>query len=320
MTTRRAQDDNRAAIIDRDPIASKLRAMDFLRSGLVLGITVGSIAGCRSGDKTSTSAGGARSGGSSAGSAAHVVPWFPRAAPLLLAPGRTPDRSLIAWADTTVVDPEGGLTDSSATFVHLDGSVEKGRVAITQSAEGCTEAAIDPAPATPWGVGFIGESPTPLRVDSIRGMSPKDSTALTRTAYRLASTVPNGAGSRFGGLAFVLVDLWRVTLPSGKMAVVASLRRQINQEDSPMQERTFIVAESDSLSSDGYSLAYSERSSGLEEVVESHELLAAFSFAPATAVDFLVAHDFGDETSYAILERTAPGKWTMRWTSQRFSC
>src|SRR5207244_3678482 len=140
-----------------------------------------------------------------------------------------------------------------------------GRVAITQSAEGCIEASIDPAPPTPWGVGFIGGSPRPIRVDSLRGMSRQDSSALTRVAYRLASTVSAGITSRFTGLPFVIVDLWRSRLPDGSTAVAATLRRQINQEDSPLEERTFIIAESDSTAPDGFAMAYSERSSGAEE-------------------------------------------------------
>jgi hypothetical protein len=293
--------------------------MHLIRFGMVsLGITIVLLEGCRSGDKSSSAAGPGNDAGTAQG--ASTVSWFRGAAPLLLAPGRTPDRSLIALADTDQVEPEGALLDSNATFVRLDGTLVKGRVAITQSAEGCTEAAIEPGPTTPWGVGFIGGSPTPLRVDSIRGMSPQDSSSLTRTATRLASTVPNGPGSRFGGLPFVIVDLWRAKLPDANTAVIAALRRQINQEDSPLQERTFVIAETDTLEPDGYSLVYSQRSSGAEETVESRELLAAVTFPQNPAVELVVAHDFGDETSYGIVERSAPRKWVVRWISRRFSC
>jgi hypothetical protein len=293
--------------------------MHFIRFGMVpLGIAIAVLGGCRSADKSSSPS---RSGnGPGTTERTNTVSWFRGAAPLLLAPGRTPDRSLIALADTDQVEPEGALLDSNATFVRLDGTLLKGRVAITQSAEGCTEAAIEPAPATQWGAGFIGGSPTPLRVDSLRGMSPQDSSSLARTATRLASTVPNGPGSRFGGLPFVIVDLWRAKLPDANTSIVATLRRQINQEDSPLQERTFVIAESDSLEPDGYSLVYSQRSSGAEETVESRELLAVVTFPQSSAVELVVAHDFGDETSYGIVERSAPRKWAVRWGSRRFSC
>jgi hypothetical protein len=295
----------------------RLRRFTFVALAASLSLT-----GCRSGDDRSANS--RRKNGSApngpAGPSTASVPWFSGTAPLLLAPGRSTDQSLIALADTMEIEPEGSLLDSNATFLRLDGTRAAGRVAITQSAEGCIEASIEPAPSTAWGVGFIGGAPTPLRVDSIRGMSRQDSSALTRIAYRLASTVPNGAGSRFTGLPFAIVELWRARLPDGSTAVAATLRRQINQEDSPLEERTFIVAESDSTAPDGYALMYSERSRGSEETVESRELLAAVTFSPATTVDFIVAHDFGDQTAYSIVERVARARWVMRWASRRFSC
>ena len=308
-------------IIDRDPFDSKLRSMRLRRSTLVAFAASVSLMGCRSGDDRSANSrqNGAASGGA-AGTSSVPVRWFPRTAPLLLAPGRSPDRSLIALADTNEVEPEGALLDSSATFFRLDGGSAPGRVAITQSAEGCIEASIDPAPSTPWGVGFIGGHPAPLTVDSMAEMTKQDSSALTRVAYRLASTVPNGPKSRFTGLPFAVVQLWRMKLPDGATALAATLRRQINQEDSPLEERTFIIAESDATAPDGYGLMYSEQASGAEETVESRELLAAVIFPPSNAVDLVVSHDFGDETSYSIVERVGRGRWVVRWASRRFSC
>jgi hypothetical protein len=295
--------------------------MRFRRSTLAALAASVSLTGCRSTDDRSANSrqNGAAANGAG-GTAATLVPWFPRTAPLLLVPGRSPDRSLIALADTIEVEPESALLDSNATFIRLDGGSAPGRVAITQSAEGCIEASLDPAPSTPWGVGFIGGSPAPLKVDSMAEMTRQDSSALTRVAYRLASTVPNPPKSRFTGLPFAVVQLWRTRLPDGSTAVAATLRRQINQEDSPLEERTFIIAESDSTAPGGYALMYSEQSSGAEETVESRELLAAVTFLPSSAVELIVSHDFGDQTSYSIVERVARGRWVVRWASRRFSC
>src|SRR5258708_37464819 len=113
--------------------------------------------------------------------------------------------------------------------------------------------------------------------------------------------MPSVGKSRFTGLPFAVVQLWRARLPDGSTVMAATLRRQINQEDSPLEERTFIIAESDSTAPDGYAKVYSEQSSGEEETVESRELLAAVTFPPAAAIDLVVSHDFGDETSYSII-------------------
>jgi hypothetical protein len=98
---------------------------------------------------------------------------------------------------------------------------------------------------------------------------------------------------------------------------VATTKRQINQEDSPLEERTLLVAESDA--SGSLSLVHSSRSAGPEETVEGSELLAAVSFGPGQ-VQLVLSHDYGDETAYGIVERLSRGNWKLRWSSRRFSC
>src|SRR5258708_40216677 len=105
-------------LIDRDPFDSKLRSMRFRRSTFVALVASVSLTGCRSGDdRSANSRQNGTTIGSATGTPAAAVPWFPRAAPLLLAPGRSPDRSLIALADTIELEPEGSLLDSNATFI-----------------------------------------------------------------------------------------------------------------------------------------------------------------------------------------------------------
>lgn len=309
-------------IIDQSACEPKLRLMGLRRLSTLVIASYIAAAACGSGDDPSKAGAATKRapGTDSSTRAASTIRWFPGAEPMLLLPAHSADRSLVAAADSLAEEPGEGLLDLPATLIRLDGGRVSARVSIAQGPEGCIEAALDPAPAAPWGVGFVGGSPSALATDSLRGMSRQDSTALTRVTFRLASAVPNVPGGRFAGLAFVLVDLWRVRLSDGNVVIVATTRRQINQEDSPLQERTFIVAESDSAAAGGYSLVYSLRSSGLEETVESRELLAAVAFPAPASVDLVVSHDFGDETSYSIVERESPRRWVLRWTSRRFSC
>jgi hypothetical protein len=283
-----------------------------------LAVLVLACAGCRGKDT------GARSGGGGAkvytgSSTGTPVAWFANSAPLLLVPSHAPDRALLVFADSTIDEADELPGDSTARLLRLDGTSDPVRLTVLQNAEGCSESSLDPSPAKSWGAGFIGGTPTGVAIDTLRGMSRNDSTALTREAFRLASAIPNGEGSRFGGLPFAIVDLWRMKTTEGKTVIVAAMRRQLNQEDSPLEERTFIVAESDAPTSD-YSLVYSERASGAEETVESRELLAAVTFPGSNALELVVSHDFGDETAYAIVERTGAKQWKVRWTSRRFSC
>ena len=269
---------------------------------------------------TSNDAGTARSRATGAATDSVVAPttisWFDGAAPLLLAPAHSNDRALVVLADSMADDLEDGALAQPGTLIQLDGTSSVVRVTLSSGSEGCVDAALQPAPSKAWGVGFVGKAPVALRVDSIRSISRADSIALTPAIFRLASGLPDTAGGRFAGLPFSLADLWRVKTADGRTIVVAATRRQINQEDSPLQERTLIVAEADATGA--LSRAYSTRSSGPEETVEGSELLAAVSFGAATQLIF--SHDFGDEVSYTILERGANGAWTLRWASRRFSC
>ena len=59
-------------------------------------------------------------------------------------------------------------------------------------------------------------------------------------------------------MPFVVRSLWRFKLPNGIPVVVAGVTRQLNQEATPLQEYTFLVAEQ-SASDSSYSTKYSER-------------------------------------------------------------
>jgi hypothetical protein len=215
-------------------------------------------------------------------------------------------------------DLEDGTLSEPGTLVRLDGSIEPTRISVSSASEGCVDASLQPAPNAPWGVGFVGGAPRSLHVDSLRAISRADSLALTPVVFRLASGVPNAPGGRFKGLPFVLVDLWRFRAADGAVVIIATTKRQINQEDSPLEERTLIIAESDS--SGTFSLAYSARSTGAEETVEGSELLAVVAFAARADLELIFSHDFGQEGSYSVVEREARGKWKLRWVSGRLSC
>lgn len=248
---------------------------------------------------------------------AAPVTWFDDVEPMILAPSHSNDRALVVAADSLAPDLEDGALRPPGTLVRLDGTTIPVQVSISSSSEGCVDAAIQPAPSTVWGVGFVGRAPAALPVDSLRAISRSDSAALTPIVFRLASAIPNAPGGRFAGLPFSLVDLWRLRGPDGAAVIVATTKRQINQEDSPLEERTLIVAEADA--SGAFAAMHASRSSGPEETVEGSDLLAAVSFGQGQ-IQLVFSHDYGDETSYAIVERVAPANWKLRWVSRRFSC
>jgi hypothetical protein len=249
---------------------------------------------------------------------ANAVQWFDGVEPLLLVPAHSNDRALVVLADSMAPDLEDGTLSEAGTLVRLDGSTERTKISVSSASEGCVDASLQPAPSAGWGVGFVGGAPRSLHVDSLRAISRGDSLALAPVLFRLASSVPNAPGGRFKGLPFSLVDLWRFKADDGSVIIVGTTKRQINQEDSPLEERTLIIAESDS--SGTFALAHSARSTGAEETVEGSELLAVVAFGSRAGVELAFAHDFGQEGSYSIMERQGRGKWRLRWVSGRLSC
>jgi hypothetical protein len=136
---------------------------------------------------------------------------------------------------------------------------------------------------------------------------------------RHASALPNDTARRLVGLPFVVRNLWRFKLADGTSVVAANLSRQINQEATPLQEHTFLIAERRSNDST-LAAAYHERSYGAEETIESLDVLAAVALGTARQPALIVSRDFGDTNAFRILERMGPGRWRAAWSSPKRHC
>jgi hypothetical protein len=100
---------------------------------------------------------------------------------------------------------------------------------------------------------------------------------------------------------------------------VATLTRQINQEATPLQEHTLVVAERPA-DDTTLTAGYSARSYGVEETIESRDVLAAAMFGAARTPALILTRDYGDATAYALVERGPDGQWHLRWSSPRRHC
>jgi hypothetical protein len=115
-------------------------------------------------------------------------------------------------------------------------------------------------------------------------------------------------------------DVRRFEVVPGVQALAAQVIRRVNQEASPLEEQTLLIAERDSATTSGsYRLAYAERSFGTEEEVSSSEVVAAVRIAGSVPF-VVVARDGSDGLSYSLIERTAPRQWRVRWTSGLAKC
>ena len=256
--------------------------------------------------------------------------WSDAAGPVLLVQGETRDEAIVLLPDdrdSATVARVRALSDQGANVALF------GRGGASLAGQlGAAPAASEPecriwplrsvhgdGNATTWAVGFIGGQTSPLPLDSVDVLSSRDSTALVAEASRLASMVTAITDPSFQGLRFTAHDIRRFEVSPGTQAIVAHLVRKVNQEASPREEQTLLIAERDSgVTSGPYNLVYAERVHGLEEQSTTPEVIAGVRIAGRPTL--IVARDSDAGVAYAMLERVGPKRWRIRWTSGMTRC
>lgn len=248
--------------------------------------------------------------------------WDASAGPVLLIATDAPNRALLVVPDSaTSASTISALPQNAlVTLLSRGGAVQSANLPAPADSGVCTVATLDAAPPPhPWNIGFVGGVVSPLPMDSISLASPADSASVVVWLSRLASTLPTDSAGRFAGLPFVVKNGWHLSPAGAPQVYVGSLTRQINQEATPLQENTFVIAER-AASDTAMTLVYSERSYGDEETIQSREPLAALLLGANRNPALIIARDFGDANAYALIERGDDGKWRSRWSSARRHC
>ena len=256
--------------------------------------------------------------------------WNAAAGPALLVQGETRDEAILLLGedrDSTALSQVRALGDKGAnvTLFGRGGASLSGQLGVAPAAPD-PECRVWPlrnvhgeGNASTWAVGFMGSQVSPLPLDSIDVLSPRDSTTLVAEASRLASLVTTVTDPSFQGLRFTAHDIRRFEVSPGRQAIVAHLVRRVNQEANPQEEQTLLIAERDSGATSGpYQLAYAERVHGLEEQSTMPEVIAGVRIAGRPTL--IVARDSDAGVAYAMLERTGPHRWRIRWTSSMTRC
>jgi hypothetical protein len=258
----------------------------------------------------------------SAAAAVSAISWDQSAGPVLLVSTDAPIRAFVFVPDSTnrAATIANIPRPASVTLFGRNGSVQTAELPAISDTSICATATLSAAPPPrAWNVGFIGGVVSPIAMDSINALSSADSSALTVGLNRLASALPNDSAGRFNGLPFVVRSIWRFSVPQGPQFVAGTLSRSINQEATPLQERTLLVAER-SASDSTLTTVYSERSYGDEETIETREVIAAVLLGGSRNVAIVLSRDFGEAVAYAVIERGDDRKWRVRWTSPRRHC
>ena len=258
-----------------------------------------------------------------AGSALFVAGTAPQEA-LVIAPRYTTEASL----DSNVIDTSrlqdirldlfsAGKRVGVAAVMSIAGSVRTDScrtwpIARLQRLSGDTS-------TTSWTVAFESGHAIPLSVDSIETLASADSARLAADVARLASALPGDTSAIFRGLPFVVTKAWRAQVPGGRTVLTAMVIRNVNQEANPRQERILLIAERDSVPSARYSTVYSERSVGLEETIETSDLIGMLLLGAEQRPSVVITRDSGNGIAYTLVERV-DGQWQRRWTSPYAGC
>jgi hypothetical protein len=172
-----------------------------------------------------------------------------------------------------------------------------------------------------WSLALSPGIATPLGIDGVDDLPPRDSAATVARISRLVSALPDDSASApYRGLPVVVRDAWRVKLADSATFAVAIAMRSLNVESDPRAQAITLIAEPDPSAGAGqWRTVFSERVAGAEDRVEGTDLLAAFLVrGAAPAVALLREGSAGVQVE--IVERTAPAVWTVRWSSAVLPC
>lgn len=267
--------------------------------------------------------------------------WEPRAGPVLLVAGERLDAAIVVFPevqgehaavelrfDTTA------LRGTAATLINragLAGSAMLGERTAPDEDEDCVgwpmlRVGFPSGGPASWTIGLVQSRLVPVPLDSVESLSPSDSAALVAEVARLASTLPVGTtAGQLRGLPFSVQDVQRFHVSPDVDALVAHVVRRIHQEANPLEERTLLIAERDSIQQIGqrrrrYVLAFHQRAVGREETLEGSEVLAAVTPRDIPRPILVVARELEGGVRYVLLERIGIRSWRVKWTSALVRC
>ena len=265
--------------------------------------------------------------------------WDSSVGPVVLARGASAANAWVVfpdYSDSTVPDTlqldASTLRGDSVSLVSRGGIVDRVPVISAGSKEWAGDECVEWPTATlgvggdttrsaGWTVGFVDQHVSAVALDSLGGMSGTDSARLAADVTRLASALPDDTSRTFRGIPFSVRYAYRFQPVAGMEAVVADLVRRLNQEASPLEQHTLLIAERSTATPDAaFRVAYHERTGGLEEAIETTDVLAAVRLTSPAHVELFVLREGQDTNAYALLERQPDGSWRVRWTSVHTGC
>jgi len=249
--------------------------------------------------------------------------WENTFGPLIATPSLENGVATIFMRDTT------GSTGVEVELFNREGRVQRAILRPAERLHSCawerasTPALADGVPVpSGWSLALAPGMATPIVVDDVSELLPRDSTALVVDIRRLVSALPDDSTSLpFHGLPISVRDAWRFRLADDSTTVIfAVTTRALNVESNPRVEIVTIVAESNLATDNGeWRTAYLRKDAGPEDRVAGPDLLAVLRLKNSRSAVALV-RDGENGLAIDMVERIAPASWRIRWSSSTLPC
>ena len=293
-----------------------------LRAGRTLSFVLVLLLGCGKDQQTAGNIGGTPSVASAAASggvAPAMLAWDDELGGLVATPSLERGSPLLFSRES------GTTSDREVELFSHDAQTERAVFQVGSPTRGCERNAVfvrapgEPSPT--WSLGLAPNTATPIPVDAIGDIAPRDSAALIVRINRLVSAIPeDSAVTVFHGLPIVVRDAWRLALPDSTPIVVAIAVRSLNTESNPRGQLFTVIAEPNPSGGPGaWRTAWNRSEAGPEERIEGTDLLAAIVLRSGRVMLVLQREsDSGQLLDF--VERIGPGAWHLRWSTATLSC
>jgi hypothetical protein len=169
-----------------------------------------------------------------------------------------------------------------------------------------------------WRVALTRGAAMAIPLDSIEGLTPRDSSRLAIDIAALASRIVADTVVDFRGLPFAIRGAWIAPLDSATTIVIALVSRTLAVEDDPRSEQLTLIAER-SGATGALSVRFSDRRAASESQVDIDEILALVRFTATGRPGLMIERADARGAMLLLIERDATG-WAPRWRGPRTGC
>ncbi len=174
-------------------------------------------------------------------------------------------------------------------------------------------------PAPGWRLALQSGVAEPIASDSLGSLSRSDSAMLVVEINKAASMLPLDSADVLRRVPFGVTKAYRLRFAGDVDAVIAVVERRLNSEAAPRVERTVLVLERPPKVK-RFSAVWRDTQYATEDDLVAVDLLAVVTFVGTGRPSVFLGQDFGDGSRVEMLQRSAGGIWSLRWSSAYTGC